>query len=104
MKLINLNEINTSTVKVETIQVGQCFKFEKEVYMMCAIGSLNLMEDLNTMSTLHNHILAVMINTGDIHLIELGTPVIPVEVISTWKFLEKNKNGHEELNERFKGE
>lgn len=104
MKLIDLNEINPSTIAVETIQVGQCFQFDNEIYMMCSIGSLSLVEDLNTMSTLDNNILAVTISEGDIYLMEYGTLVIPVEVESTWKFIGKNKKGNEELNERFKGE
>ena len=103
MKLINLNEINPSTIAVETIQVGQCFKFENEIYMMCAIGSLGLAEDLNTMNTLYNNVLAVSVSEGDIYLMEYGTLVIPVEVESTWKFIGKNTKGNEELNERLKG-
>lgn len=104
MKLINLNEINPSTISVERIQVGQCFQFENEIYMMCSIGSFSLAEDLNAMSTLENNLLAVIVNTGEIYLMEYGTPVIPVEVESTWKFIGKNKKGNEELNEKFKGE
>ena len=102
MKLINLNEVNPSTINVETIQVGQCFKFENEIYMMCSVGSLDLAEDLNTMSTLNNHLLAVSITSGEIYLIEYGTPVIPVEVESTWKFIGRNTKGNEELNERLR--
>ena len=106
MKLINLNEINPSTISVESIQVGQCFQFENEIYMRCSIGSFSLAEDLDRMKTLDDKILAVVVSTGDICLIQYGILVIPVEVESTWQFIRKNtKNtkGNEELNERLRG-
>jgi hypothetical protein len=87
MKLINLNEINSSTISVESIPVGQCFKFENEIYMLCSIGSFSLMEKLiNDVGVFGDNLLATSITSGNIYLMKCDTPVIPVEVESTWKF------------------
>ena len=86
MKLINTNQIDLHTVNIESIQVGQCFEYENDIYMMCTLGSLQLAQDLDIMNTLTNCILATKLSDGEIYMIKIGTPVIPIQIDTSWNY------------------
>ena len=89
MKLINTNKVNLHTVNIESIQAGQCFEYENDIYMMCALGSLQLAQDLDIMSTLTDYILATRLTDGEIYMIKIGTPVIPIQIDASWNYFSK---------------
>lgn len=89
MKLINTNTINLHTVNIESIQAGQCFEYENEVYMMCTLGSLQLAQDLDIMNTLTDCILATKLTDGEIYMIKIGTVVIPIQTNVSWNYFSK---------------